>query len=96
MRILRCVSCDGYGWLDDDFGGGEDCDWCRGTGYVYRSDDGSDTPIPKADYAKVAEELERLEAERLREMGYQGRARKPWQQAIRRDTSLGQDPYAGE
>ena len=97
MRILRCVSCDGYGWVDDDFGGeAEDCDWCGGTGYVYRGADGGDSPIPRADYARVAAELERLEAERLREMGYQGQARKPWQQAVRRDTRLGRDPYTDD
>lgn len=93
--ILRCASCDGFGWFEDDFGGDDqDCDWCAGVGYVYRDGDGRDSRIPRADYAKVAEELERLELERLRELGYQGRARKPWRQAIRKDTRLGRDPYA--
>ena len=31
--------------------------------------------------------------ERLRELGYQGAARKPWQQQIRKDTQLGRNPY---
>ena len=55
---------------------------------------GNDLPIPPADFAAVAERLERLEVERLREMGYQGNAMKPWQQAIRKDTALGRDPYS--
>ena len=93
-RIVRCASCEGFGWFEDDFSGeAEDCDWCGGAGYVYRDDAGRDTPISKADYASVADELEQLELERLRELGYQGAARKPWQQAIRKDTNLGQDPY---
>ena len=95
--ITRCASCEGYGWHEDEFSGAaEDCDWCRGAGYVYRDAAGRDRPIPKADYSAVAEELERLEAERLREMGYQGAAKKPWQQAVRRDTELGRDPYQDE
>lgn len=93
-RIVRCVSCDGFGWFEDDFSGEtEDCDWCAGVGYVYREATGRDKPIAKADYAGVAEELERLELERLREMGYGGRAKQPWRQAIRKDTRLGRDPY---
>lgn len=96
-NIIRCVSCDGFGWFEDDFSGGtEDCDWCAGAGYVYRDGDGRDSPIPPADYAAAADELERLELERLREMGYQGGARKPWQQAIRKDTTLGRNPYQDE
>lgn len=93
-RIFRCASCDGYGWFDDDFGGESgDCDWCAGVGYVYRRD-GRDTAIPKADFEAVADELERLEHERLRELGYQGAAKKPWQQTIRKDTQLGRNPYS--
>ena len=94
-KIARCVSCDGFGWFDDEFSGeAEDCDWCAGVGYVFRDEAGRDQPIPPAEYAAVAEELERLELERLREMGYQGEARKPWRQAIRKDTRLGRNPYA--
>ena len=97
MKITRCVSCEGYGWFEDDFSGeAEDCDWCRGVGYVYRDEAGRDAPIPKADFDKVAGELEALETERLREMGYSGEARKPWQQAIRKATSLGNNPYNEE
>lgn len=97
MTVVRCASCDGYGWFEDDFSDEvEDCDWCRGVGYVYRDGAGRDTPIPAADFAKLSRELERLETERMREMGYQGQARKPWQQSIRKDTKLGQDPYASD
>jgi len=93
-KILRCVACDGFGWFEADFGGGaEDCDWCAGVGYVYRDVQGRDRAIPKSDYGAVAAELEALELARLREMGYRGRAKKPWQQAIRKDTHLGRNPY---
>ncbi len=96
-RIIRCVSCEGFGWFEDDFTGeAEDCDWCAGLGYVYREADGRDRRIPRADFAAVAEELEALELQRLRELGYQGAARKPWQQEIRKDTQLGRDPYQDE
>ena len=92
--IVRCASCDGFGWNENDsIGEAEDCDWCAGVGYVYRDAAGRDAPIPKADFNAVADELECLELARLREMGYQGSAKKPWQQAIRKDTSLGEDPY---
>lgn len=84
MQIVRCPSCDGYGWLEaDDDGPAGDCQWCAGAGYVYRDARGIDRPIPPADYPQAAEALERLEAERLREMGYSGGAKKPWEQAIR-------------
>ncbi len=95
--IVRCVSCDGYGWFEDDFSGeSTDCDWCRGVGYVYRDAASRDRPIPRADFSAVSAELEALELQRLRDLGYQGEAKKPWQQAIRKDTSLGEDPYADE
>ena len=95
VKIVRCASCEGYGWFEDEFSGQvEDCDWCGGVGYVYRDQAGNDMPIPPADFAAVAEQLEQLEVERLREMGYQGHAKKPWQQVIRKDTALGRDPYA--
>ncbi len=94
QNIVRCASCDGFGWNEDEFHGeAEDCDWCAGVGYVYRDAAGRDFAIPKADFKAVADELESLELARLREMGYQGSAKKPWQQAIRKDTSLGEDPY---
>ena len=93
-KIVRCMSCDGFGWFEDDFSGEvEDCDWCGGVGYVYRDENATDAHIPKADFAIVADELERLETERLQAMGYQGQAKKPWQQDIRKDTQLGQNPY---
>jgi hypothetical protein len=86
MDIVRCVSCEGYGWVQDEFSGEtEDCDWCAGCGYVYRDEAGVDHPIPAEDYGTVADTLERLEVERLREMGYKGEAKKPWEQAIRGD-----------
>ena len=79
-QIIRCLSCDGFGWFDDFGGGDQDCDWCAGVGYVYRDAAGRDAQIPPADYASASDELERLELERLREMGYQGQAKKPWRQ----------------
>jgi hypothetical protein len=86
MEIVRCVSCDGYGWLTDEFSGETtDCDWCGGTGYVYRDVSGIDHPIPEAEYGQVADTLERLESERLREMGYSGEAKHPSEQAIRQN-----------
>ncbi|HLV34835.1 MAG TPA: hypothetical protein VKY59_06975 [Spirillospora sp.] len=84
MQIVRCVSCDGYGWFEED-GVTEDCDWCGGAGYVYRDARGVDHKIPEADYGKVADILEKLEAERLRELGYTGAAKKPWEQAARQN-----------
>ena len=96
-RIVRCISCDGFGWFDDEFSGAaEDCDWCAGIGYVYRDEANRDRAIPPSDYAGVAEELERLEEERLRELGYQGGAKRPWRQAIRKGTQLGRDPYGDD
>ena len=97
MKIVRCASCDGFGWFDDDFSEqAEDCDWCDGVGYVYRDEQRRDAPIPKSDFEAVADELEGLEAQRLREMGYRGGAKKPWQQAIRKGSRLGQNPYAAD
>ena len=97
MKIVRCISCDGFGWFEDDFSGEvEDCDWCGGVGYVYRDADETDKRIPHEDFSDVSEELERLETERGREMGYQGEVKKPWQQDIRKDTNLGQNPYEDE
>jgi hypothetical protein len=87
MQIVRCVSCDGYGWFEDDDSRATDCDWCGGAGYVYRDAQGVDRRIPEADYGRVANTLETLEVERMRELGYTGDAKKPWEQAIRR-----QDP----
>jgi hypothetical protein len=82
--IALCPSCDGYGWLEDDeAGAAEECGWCAGAGYVYRDERGVDRAIPTADYAAVAPELERLETERLRDMGYTGSAIKPWEQQVR-------------
>lgn len=86
IEIVRCSSCDGYGWFEDEETfEAVDCDWCDGTGYIYRDDKGIDRKIPPADYGKVSATLERLEAERLREMGYSGSAKHPDDQAIRRD-----------
>ncbi|MXX50307.1 MAG: hypothetical protein F4Z39_04560 [Chloroflexi bacterium] len=96
MTIVRCPSCDGFGWFEDEIGLGEDCDWCAGAGYVYRDAAGRDQPIPSQAYPQVADQLEMLEAERLRELGYQGVAKKPWQQQIRQGTLLGRDPYADD
>ncbi len=87
--IARCASCDGFGWFEDD---ADNCDWCAGAGYVYHAA-GRDSIIPEADYPAVADELEALELERLRELGYQGVAKQPWRQRIRQDTQLGRNPY---
>ncbi|GIL11421.1 MAG: hypothetical protein BroJett038_01410 [Chloroflexota bacterium] len=82
MDIVRCISCDGYGWFEED-GETVECDWCGGIGYVYRGADGADRRIPAGDYEAVAAQLERLEQERLRALGYTGQARRPWEQKIR-------------
>ncbi len=85
-NIVRCPSCDGYGWVQDDFAdasSAEDCDWCKGVGYVYSDLRGVHRPIPREAWAAVAATLERLEIARLREMGYSGDAKKPWEQAVR-------------
>lgn len=82
-RIIRCLSCSGYAWIEDDDGQVVDCDWCGGVGYVYRDDDDIDHRIPEADYPHVADILEKLEVERMREIGYTGEAKKPWEQAVR-------------
>lgn len=92
MQIVRCLSCDGFGWLETDedelFGAPTaetmDCAWCGGIGYVYRDDEAHDHRIPAADLDALTETLEMLETERLREMGYTGTAKRPWEQAIRR------------
>lgn len=81
---MRCVSCDGYGWFEDDDGSTQDCDWCGGVGYVYRDANGVDRRIPESDYQQVADRLEQLETQRLRDLGYTGDAKRPWEQAIRR------------
>jgi hypothetical protein len=84
-EIVRCVSCDGYGWFEEYDTGVTDCDWCGGVGYVYRDAQGVDRKIPEADFGKAAAHLEQLEAARMREMGYSGEAKKPWEQAIRKN-----------
>ena len=83
MNIVRCVSCEGYGWFEDDDGTVQDCEWCGGIGYTYRDANGLDSRIPPADYEAVSAQLEQLEKERLRELGYTGEAKKPWEQKIR-------------
>ncbi len=96
MKIIRCLSCDGFGWSEDDFSGEvEDCAWCAGIGYVYRDDSGVDHKIPLDDLKQeaVSAELEALETERMREIGYTGEAKKPWQQDIRKGTQGGINPY---
>ncbi|MCA9907356.1 MAG: hypothetical protein KC519_01820 [Anaerolineae bacterium] len=80
---VRCPSCDGYGWISDVFDGEGECDWCQGIGYVCRDEQAVDHPIPLKRLPALAEKLEALEAERLRELGYTGQAKKPWDQAIR-------------
>jgi hypothetical protein len=92
VEIVRCAACDGYGWLDDEETGEGECRWCGGIGYVYRDERGVDRRIPEADYEQQAERLEAMELQRLREMGYSGTPKKPWEQAIRRGTKLGDEP----
>lgn len=87
--LVRCPSCDGYGWLEDDDGSTADCGWCAGAGYVYRNGQGVDRVIPEGDFGRVAGALEMLERERLRELGYSGGPKKPWEQAIRLDRNDG-------
>ncbi len=78
INLAPCPSCEGYGWFEDELSGSvSDCEWCSGCGYVYRDASGVDRPIPPQDYAKVAAELERLEAERLKKLGYTGQAKRP-------------------
>ena len=96
MKIMRCPSCDGFGWSEDDFSGEvEDCAWCAGIGYVYRDEANVDHKIPLDDLKQeaVSAELEALETERMREIGYTGEAKKPWQQDIRKGTQGGINPY---
>ena len=78
-RLAPCPSCEGYGWFAQAEGGDADCDWCGGCGYVYRDGRGVDRRIPAEEYGRVAAELERLEAERLRRLGYSGSAKRPRQ-----------------
>jgi hypothetical protein len=97
MTPTRCISCDGYGWLKDDFTDEEtECDWCDGVGYIYRDEQGIDHKIPATDWGKVADALEKLEEERLREIGYTGKAKKPWDQDVRKGTQGGENPYEKE
>ena len=90
MQIVRCVSCDGYGWFDE-LGEVSECDWCGGAGYVYRDANQIDSKIPERDYGKVTDQLEKLEADRMREMGYSGEAKKPWEQTIRQQKPASDD-----
>ncbi|MBC7813091.1 MAG: hypothetical protein H7175_18180 [Burkholderiales bacterium] len=84
MEIVQCASCDGYGWITDEFEGTtDDCDWCGGTGYVYRDENGVDHHIPDSDYGKVSDTLENLETKRMHNLGYKGEAIHPKKQAIR-------------
>lgn len=94
MEIVRCAACDGYGWTEDDEDGAAvECIWCAGVGYVMRGDDGIDRPIPAADLGRYTAQLEALERERLREMGYTGDAKHPNEQAIRKEPNaeIGRD-----
>jgi hypothetical protein len=93
MKIVRCLSCNGYGWHEeDDSGGSPICGWCDGVGYVYRDTQGIDHAIPSADFEQISDTLEALETERMHEIGYRGEARKPWEQAIRKGTKGGIKP----
>lgn len=99
MKIIRCPSCEGYGWVEDEFSGeSEDCNWCDGIGYVYHDDNGIDRKITQDELKnpEISTKLEALEIERMHEMGYSGEAKKPWQQDIRKGTQGGVNPYEDE
>lgn len=99
MEIIRCPSCEGYAWVEDEFSGeSDDCEWCAGIGYIYRDDSGLDHKIPRDELQnpEISAKLEALENERMREMGYSGEAKKPWQQDIRKGTQGGINPYEEE
>ncbi len=83
MEIVRCVSCDGYGWLEEN-GMVEECDWCGSIGYVFRDAQRIDHQITEPNDPVIAEKLESLERQRMRELGYTGEARHPAEQQIRR------------
>ncbi|MEM9952759.1 MAG: hypothetical protein AAF846_14220 [Chloroflexota bacterium] len=96
MQLLRCPSCDGYGWSEDDFTGeAEDCGWCAGIGYVFRDDANVDHKITRDQLrdSDISAQLEALDIQRMREIGYEGDAKKPWEQAIRKGTQGGINPY---
>jgi hypothetical protein len=88
MEIVRCPSCEGYGWVSDFDEGDQECAWCAGIGYVTRDERGADHPIPADELPRLVEQLEALELERLREIGYSGQAKKPWEQAIRQERGI--------
>ena len=91
ITIVPCPSCEGFGWFEDEESVAQDCDWCGGIGYMYRTAEGLDKRIPPADYELVSEQLEQLETRRLRAMGYTGEAKKPWEQKIRQQRDSGVD-----
>ncbi|MBA3871442.1 MAG: hypothetical protein H0X30_20045 [Anaerolineae bacterium] len=91
VTIVPCPSCEGFGWFEDEDGAAQDCDWCAGIGYIYRDTDGLDKRIPPADYGLVSDQLEQLETQRLRAMGYTGEAKKPWEQKIRQQRDEGDE-----
>lgn len=76
-QLVRCPSCDGYGWFAEEStqDRAQDCSWCGGLGYVERDERGVDRPIPPNEYPKLAVALEQLDEERLRELGYSGVAK---------------------
>jgi hypothetical protein len=101
MTIVRCISCDGYGWFKGDDDEPEqdqpavDCDWCGGIGYVYRDADGLDHRIPPGDFGLISDELERLEKQRMHELGYSGDAVHPRDQKIRQRKDASSGPPSG-
>ena len=87
--IVICAACDGYGTIeDDDTGETIACTWCGGAGYVYRNEHNVDRVIPDVDYPRVADQLEQLERQRLRALGYTGEAKKPWEQEVRKGKDI--------
>jgi hypothetical protein len=96
MQIVRCISCDGYGWFREEYEDeAEECDWCGGIGYVFRDASGIDQRILPEQLVdpSISALLEQMETERMQQMGYRGEARKPWEQRIRQGTRGGINPY---
>ncbi len=78
MEIVQCISCEGFGWFEGENDESIECNWCDGVGYTYRDATGIDHRIPTADYERVSDQLEQMEAERLRKMGYTGKVKPRW------------------
>jgi hypothetical protein len=102
-KIVRCLSCEGYGWYEDEFTSETtDCDWCDGVGYVYRDAQNIDHKIPLEDLKQpdISAQLELLEGERLRKASASRAFARSVRmgpglalRAIRDDKGLGEDAW---